>query len=153
MWITLTVANVKERFAGAEYNSVTAAALNTGQDATTLVEQSISRITNEVRGYIPSSTPRGENGTIPDELERSALALIVYDVLTRLPSLKALLTEERKDAEAAAREQLKLCSRGDFRVTPPETAAAPEDQPPVNKISVINSRERTATRTTMSGLT
>jgi hypothetical protein len=127
-WISITAADLKTRFAGAEYNSVTAAALNTGQAAADLVTEEISSAINEVRGYIPPNVPRGEDGTIPDELKRATLALIVYAILTRLPNLKSLLDERRVAAYADALELLKQCASGKFRVTPPETEAPAAEQ-------------------------
>lgn len=151
-WISITAAKVKTRFAGAEYNSVTAAALNSGQVAADLVTDEINRATNKVRGFIPLHVARGEAGTVPDELESETLALIVYAILTRLPNLKSLLDERRVAAYADALELLKQCANGKFRVTPPETEAPAAEQASASNIETQQSRARVANRAAVNGL-
>lgn len=149
-WITPQ--SIKERLAGAEYNSVTNAALNTGQLGETIVNNELSRIIKLVRGYVGKKNVLGDGDTIPDELENAALALLVYQILTRIPGLKGLLTDERKDAQKEAMRLLRDVAGGDFVIVPPANTAPASDQPAARGTIGVIRKGRTPTRRRYEGL-
>lgn len=150
MWIEVTSADVKNRLSGAEYNGVTAAALASGQVAATVVAAQITGVVNYIRGFVPAGVPRGDGETIPDELLDAALAMIVYRILTRLPNLKSLLDQSRKDANEAAEKLMRDVAGGRFRLVTPSD---PDDaQPAGTGVEQVGTTTRTATRETMRGL-
>ena len=149
-WTTVTSAAVKNRLSGAEYNGVTAAALASGQTAEGVVAAQITDVVNFIRGFVPLNVPRGEGETIPDEMVDAALAMLVYRILTRLPGLKMLLDQARKDANDAAEKLLRDMSRGVFRLVLPTTEAAA--QAAGSSMQALTTTPRTATRATLGGL-
>jgi len=149
-WTTLTSDDVKNRLSGAEYSGVTSAALASGQTAEGVVAEQITGVVNYVRGFVPASVPRGDGETIPDEMKDAALAMIVYRILTRLPSLKLLLDDARKSANEAAEKLLRDMAAGRFRLIAPTDAAA--SQAAGARIAQVGTTTRRATRETMTGL-
>ena len=149
-WTTLDSDDVKNRLSGAEYAGVTSAALASGQTAAGVVAEQISGVVNYVRGFVPASVPRGDGETIPDELKDAALAMIVYRILTRLPSLKLLLDDARKSANEAAEKLLRDVAAGRFRLIAPTDPAA--SQAAGATIAQVGTTTRKATRQTMNGL-
>lgn len=150
MWITLDSDDVKNRLSGAEYAGVTSAALASGQTAAGVVAEQIAGVINYVRGFIPPGTARGDGETIPDELADAALAMIVYRILTRLPSLKMLLDDARKSANDAAEKLMRDVAAGRFRIVAAATVDA--DQPGTATIGVITETTRVAGRANLAGL-
>ena len=138
-WIELTSTALKELMAGPEFSAVTSAAKGTGQDAEEMVENVIARVVKMARGYIGAKRAVGPEGTIPDEVEAACLAMARVDVLTRLPGLKHLLTDERKSAAKDGLSLLKAVGRGEFVIV--ETDEPAEDQPAAPRVSVISTRE------------
>lgn len=153
-WISLTSTQAKARLAGAEYNAIKAAALNSGQDADTLVTDTLSRVVKDVRGYVGGCSRNllGDGDTIPDELEDAALALFVYRFLTRLPNMKALLDPQRVAAYGDALKKLEQTAACKFAIVQPTTPAADEEQSGGGNMEVIASRTRVAKREGTAGL-
>ena len=150
-YIELTAATVAQRLAGAELTALKTAALSSGQDGETLLADCISRTVAEVRGYVAAHRANvlGEGATIPDELEDSALALVVYKFITRLPGLKALLDERRVKAYEDALSRLREVAAGKFLVVAPVTQAAAQAGGSTIK---SNGRTRLLTRERLGGL-
>jgi len=154
MWITLDSTRAKQRLSGAEYNALKSAALNSGQDADTLVTELLARVTQEVRGYVAGCKANllGADGTIPDETEDSALALFVYRFISRLPNMKSLLDERRVKSYEDALTHLRQVAACKFGIVPPESGDASTSQAnPVN-METVRSNTRKVTRDTMGGL-
>jgi len=149
-WETLDSDDVKNRLSGAEYAGVTSAALASGQTAAGVVAAQITDVIKYVRGFVPDNVPRGDGETIPDEMKDAALAMIVYRILTRLPSLKMLLDDARKSANDAAEKLLRDMAAGRFKLVSPTTAAA--DQAAGSKIATITETTRVAGRANLAGL-
>lgn len=150
MWIEIET--IKQRLAGPEYNAVTSAALNTAQDGETLVNAETLRVVKLVRGYVGKRNILGTGDTIPDELENAALALIVVNILTRLPGLKSLLTKERTEAAKDAMRILRDVSAGGMVIVPPETAASSDAQPGASIISTVQAAPKRYTRENLGNL-
>lgn len=149
-WITPST--IKERLAGPEYNAVTKAALNTGQVGETLVANELSRVIKLVRGYVGKKNVLGDGDTIPDELEDAALALLVYQILTRIPGLKNLLTDERTGAQKDALRLLRDVAAGDFVIVPPDNAAPATEQPSARGTISMTRRKGRNSRAKYQGL-
>lgn len=154
MWIALTRAKLQEKLTGSEYSSVKSAALGSGQVADTLIDEALSRVTQEVRGYVSGCVRNilGPEGTIPDELEDAALAMALIRFLNRIPSLKSLMSPPRMEAEKQALELMKQVAMCRFGIVAPETPAADALQASGAGMEVIGSRARTAKRSQTAGL-
>ena len=145
MWITPT--SITERLGGPEYDGVTKAALKMGQTGEQLVANELARTLTFVRGYVGRRNVLGPDNTIPDELESATLALLVFNILTRIPGLKLLLTDERKEAQKDALKLLRDVAAGDFVIVPPLVRAPTPEQPEVRgMISVSRKQPRVFSR-------
>ena len=144
-WITLTEAHVTACLSGVELSAWRKAALAPGQADP--VADALTRVTNEVRGYIRASMvgTLDAGNTIPDELLDSAMALVVAKLSTRLP---IPLTQERKDARDAAMDQLKDVAARRFRLA---TSLEPaQDQP--GGVELASGDGQRPTSTQLNGL-
>lgn len=141
-WITLTAAHLKGKISDAEYGSVTAASLATGQTAAAIVEEELESTTVMVRGYVSGfrGNVLGEAGTIPDEVKDAALCIMRHKVFTRVPGLKRLLDEGRVREYEDAIKLLRDVAAGRFRIVGPTTAAPTEEQAGGGTVSVITKR-------------
>lgn len=120
-WITITTAAVQSRLADAELDAARTAAVAEGQ-ADPLTEV-IERVISEVRGRVAANSANvlGESGTIPDECEDAALALITFRLYSRLP---VTIPDARKEAKSDALTFLAAVAAGQVAIIPPSTAAA-----------------------------
>ncbi|MFZ2276297.1 MAG: hypothetical protein WAW39_00805 [Prosthecobacter sp.] len=125
-WITPTLQECKDRIPK-EWPSLSSAAKTQGQDAEALAQKVIDTQVTRVRGRVPVDVKRGEDGTIPNELESAFFALWVYEFITKLPSMRSLLDDLRVKAWEKAFDELDRLSAGKIQVVPPVTAA-PLDQ-------------------------
>ena len=123
-WIVLTEDHVKACLSGVELAAWRKAALAPGQ--TDPVPDALNRVTNEIRGYIRASLVGNldAGNSIPDELLETAMALVIAQLSTRLP---IVLTDDRKAARDAAKDQLKDVAARRFRLADSPTPA--QDQP------------------------
>ena len=91
-WISLSVADVKNRLAGVEVAALQTAALASGQtDPTASI---ISGVVLEVKGRLRNKMTCASGEVVPDNLKHHTLAIIVHRLCTRLP-LGQLLTPAR----------------------------------------------------------
>ena len=83
MWITITETHLKTRLSDPELTAFKSVALAAGQ--ANPVSEIIADVTNLIRGYVANCQRNrlGSDGTIPDKLLSSALAIIVMQVMTR----------------------------------------------------------------------
>jgi hypothetical protein len=125
-WITLSVANVTNgRLSAAEITKVNAIA----SDPTSIADL-IPSVSRYVTGFIPKESPIGLDGTIPDELQEAACAIIVWRFVTQIPG-STLANENREKAKTDAENFLKgPVARGDFRIVPPDTLAPEQPTTP-----------------------
>jgi hypothetical protein len=151
-WITLTESKVEARLTKPELAALLTAARQDDQTDAGLLAAAISAVTAEVRGYVAACAKNtlGESGTIPEELESAALALIRRHLFTRLPALRNLYDAIREQETKDALERLRDTAACKFAIVPPVTAAPEQAAGP--GVQVISSRTRIATREGLSGL-
>lgn len=151
MWTSLTSSQLAERFAGPELDAIKNAALAEGQDADTLLDNALARITATVRGYVGGCAKNslGPDGTIPDELTDAALALAVYQILTRLPGMGGLLDEKRASNRDEALTLLRDVSACKFAILQPESPATAQ---PASGTITFTAPPRQFTRESLKGV-
>lgn len=150
-WITLTTAAIETRLTEPELGALTSAATVTGQTKEGLIAGAVEAVTAEVRGYVAacSTNTLGPAGTIPYELESSALALVRRYLFTRLPRMKALFDEIRQKECEDALQRLRDTAACRFAIVPPEEAGP---QAGSGGVTLISHRPRIAGRKELSGL-
>lgn len=152
-WNELTLTRVKDKLLKAEYDALSTVSLPTGRTWSAMSTAELASTSNQVRGYCPPGTARGDGTTIPDELEDAALAFFRMKMFTRFPELKRLWTKERQEEYLQAIALLERWADGKYHVAPPATAADPEDQGSSSAgAEQIATRSRRYTRDTMAGL-
>lgn len=151
-WNTITIADVQNKLAAAEYAAVTTASLPDGKTGSDVVNEEITNAIQEVRGYVAGRVANvaGEGSTVPDELRDTTLVIIRYRVFTRLPGMKRLLDELRVKEYDEALRKLRDVSAGRFRVVDPETPAA--DQASGSSIQVVSKTQPWGRRRNTHGL-
>lgn len=150
-WIALTAADVQRQLSGAELTALKTAAKASSQDGDTILSEAITDVTRKVRGYVAACQRNvlGDGTTIPDELKASAIALVRDFLFTRLPGLKDLYDDARKDATKNAMAELRDVAACKFLIVQPETAAANQAGGPA--VELVESRARNATRERTKG--
>lgn len=146
MWIEITAADVQTRLAGAELSAYRSAGMAAGQ-ADPLPEI-ISAVVNEVRGYVAACARNtlGAGATIPDKLKSTALAMVRYRLITRLP---LTIGEERKQEYRDALDLLREVAACRFAVEEPET---PEESEAIaTSLPSMGTRTRNFTRELQDG--
>ncbi len=103
MWVELTEGNVKTRLPGPELAMLSTAHLAPGQQSPLC--EIIAGVVAEVRGHVGACATNVMDtnaAKIPKELEQSALTLIRWRLLGRLPNTDQLINEaRRKDYDTA----------------------------------------------------
>lgn len=145
-WVTITEADVQTRLAGAELSSYRSAAKAQGQ--VDPLPEIISNVVAEVRGHIAACERNtlGDGETIPEKLMHTALALIRYRLITRLP---LTVSEERKEEYRDATELLHRVADCKFAVEEPETAS--DDEVIASSSPSFTERTRNFTRADQDG--
>lgn len=151
-WTTLTQDDIARRLTSAEMAAVTTSATATGQTPGEILSGAIASTTREVRGYVAaySANVLGPEGTLPDELEGAALALLRRYLYTRLPGTSRLMDEARRKETDDALAQLRDVAAGRFRIVPP-ASAAPE-QAAAGGVTLVHHRPTIAGRNQTAGL-
>lgn len=150
-WSALTVADIETRLTEPEVSALTSAATVAGQTKESLIAGAVEAVTAEVRGYVAACNVNvlGPTGTIPVELESSALALIRRYLFTRLPRMKSLFDEIRQKECEDALQRLRDTAGCRFAIVPPDEAGP---QAGSGGVTLISSRQRIAGRKELSGL-
>jgi len=118
-WIQITETDILESEGGPTVTAARGSLLNAGQ--TDPLPGIISAVTQEVRGRVAAGNyTLGAGETVPAVLENSAVDLVVYRLLSRLPNLRTKHWQER--AEAAEKRLLEV-AKGLFAIPEPETPA------------------------------
>lgn len=153
-WAALTEAKVQNRLSAAELTALKTAAIAGSQTAAAILAAGIEAVTGEVRGYVAAcrNNQLGEAGTIPEELEATALALLRRHLFTRLPAMKGLFDDLRQQEATDALQRLRDVAACKFAIVPPTDAAPAAEQAGGSGTTLIHSRTRIATRETMAGL-
>lgn len=144
-WISLTVADVNTRLAGAELTALQSAALATGQPDPT--EDIVGKVIKECRGRLRNQTRLEEGNTIPDNWAHHCLAVIRYRLYTRLP-LAQFLTAPRQREYDDAMEAFKQLGP----ILPDEPTVAEAAPAVVAALPHITPRTLQFTREAQSGL-
>jgi hypothetical protein len=153
-WITPTLAQCQERLSGPEWQALSRAAKQAGQDGEDMAQVIIDNTVTRIRGRV-SARPEnqlGAAGTIPDELMTAFLALWVYDFITRLPGMKTLLDDRRVEAWKNAESELRHVAEGKIKLVQPTSPASAELQASGGTVEVVSSTTRRVTRSNTSGL-
>jgi phage gp36-like protein len=132
-WITLSADDLLRSLSGPERQALQSAALGAGQSSP--LPGILADITQEIRGYLAArpEASLGPAGTIPPSLTTAALSRARFEAFTRLPVTRALLTEDRVEANKQAIALLRDVAAGRFRVESPE-GLHPEPGPAVRVI-------------------
>lgn len=94
-WSELTPTDVMREFNAAEESAYTSAGGKSADD----LGQIVGTVVDEIRGAIRSGRyPLGADGTIPDSLAGTAIAMARWRFLLSLPGVHGLTTPEREDA-------------------------------------------------------
>ncbi len=130
MWITLTADAVKTRLTKPELTALLGAARQAEQTDAGLLAEAASSVASEVRGYVSACSRNrlGPEGTIPEELLGSSLALVRRYLFTRLPGMKSLYDEVRQKETEDALTRLRDTAKGFFAVVAPESPAPAAEQ-------------------------
>jgi hypothetical protein len=128
-WITLTVADVARKLTGPELEACRTAAIEAAQPdpVPLLIEDAVGKI----RGYCAtcSRNKLGPANTIPERLVDTALVLIRWSALNRMPDV-GLTTEARRTEYTDAISLLKEVAACDFTIEAPDSPAGEENSPP-----------------------
>lgn len=121
-WITLSESDLGERLAAAELTALQSAA--TGTHGNT-VPDVMTSVVAEVRGRVAANKQNllGAAGTIPEELRSAALAIARWRALSRLPGVRSLQDDARRQEYTDALALLAAVARGEFAVEQPDEAA------------------------------
>lgn len=148
-WNTLSSAQVISEggFSSDEKTKLETAA-GTGADLDSVLDSVI----DTVRGTIAAAgmTP-GSSGTIPDSLRQDVIAAVRWSWLISFPSLAALQTDARRDANERAQDRFDAISEGKRRVENADGESnAPS--PSIKDIAGDDPPDREFTKETMDGL-
>lgn len=126
-WITLVPDDLAERLAAPEYDAVRKAAIGVyGQEQAKVLADVVAEVRGRVAACARNSL--GPAGTIPSELRAAALAIFRWRFLTRVPGLKALLTDARRDEYNDALRLLEATAACKYAVEqPPDGQVEPVD--------------------------
>jgi len=145
-WVTITVEDVKSRFAIDELQALQEEQVGDGQADP--IEELIAETVDLVRGYVGVHNSLGDGDTIPAKLRSIVLNIIRYEALNRLGQEA---TEDRKESYKQAFAVLKLVKDGQFTVAEPEVVDTEEASgKPAPLIS--SSRSRTLGRSWEDGI-
>lgn len=142
-WITFTASTVAQRVLGPEMSALKTAARGAGQDGDDLLNDQVSRVIQEIRGRVAACDKNtlGVAGTIPDELEDAAVAIVIFRFCTRLAAAaERLITERREMAYNDALKLLNDVAACRLAIVPPTTPAPDEQQAGGPGITLITSR-------------
>jgi hypothetical protein len=144
MWNELTADAIKGRLTKPELTALLTAAKQAEQTEEGLLADAISSVVSEVRGYVAAChrNQLGAEGTIPDELLSSALALLRRHLFTRLPNMKSLYDDIRQTETKDALERLRDTAACKFAIVQPVSPAPSAEQAGGASISVVSSRTR-----------
>ncbi len=151
-WITITETDLYGSLTGPELTAVQSAALNAGQSDP--VPEKILEAVQEIRGRVAAcqnnrlgDLTQGEQ--IPEELKPTALAIVRYRVLLRLP-LSSLVTPQREREYTDALTLLSAVAACKFRIEQPANFSTQIIAGPA--VTLASSEERKMTRDSMRGL-
>ena len=118
MWITLQPDDLASRLAAAEYAALQTAAVGAYGNT---IPNVLNDVIAEVRGRVAAckSNQLGPEGTIPEELKATALAIARWRCLSRLPGMKSMQDEARRVEYSDALALLADVAKCAFAITQP----------------------------------
>ena len=125
-WITLTPDQIPVR---ADEREQVDAAVGRGDTLPEIIASTVRTI----RGRVSVRNPLGAEGTIPDELEEAAKAIIAWRYLAQAAA-DDLLTKGRETGNTNGMADLKAVATGDIKIVPPEDYAPHQAQSPSPRI-------------------
>lgn len=127
-WITLTRDDLKGRLTKPELDRLPSAARAQGISSEEILNNAVSAVVREIRGYVAVRNPLGVAGTIPDELENAAMPLMRRAIFGRIPGLEELYDKVRQEETKDAILLLGRVADGRFAIVAPVTEAPVEEQ-------------------------
>jgi hypothetical protein len=150
-WNTISISDVMDEFSPQEQ-----ASFNTLQGQSTTQASILTKVVNSSRGHIKAGGNQLDAaGTVPDQLRNEIIDITIWRWLKKFPQLKALQTDQRRDAYNEAMKTLKEVSKVDsgYKVEVPNAATADSSTPaPVNSIRVVSGNSRQMKRCQTDGL-
>ncbi|MDR2981861.1 MAG: DUF1320 domain-containing protein [Puniceicoccales bacterium] len=148
-WISLTVERVASRLTGPEMDAVESAAKDPRQPDP--LKEVVEFTVNEIRGRVKACRKNklGPAGTIPDQLVGTALAIIRFRLLSRLP-VPALNTPAREKEYDDAIKLLADVASCKFALEVPDELGP--EQMPGGGSPHVRSRPRIFSRKKQSGI-
>ena len=146
-WISITEDDVLTRVSGPEAQAYRTAAKASGQEDP--LPEVIAAVVDEVRGYVSACRENslGADGKIPPRLKHTALAMIRWRLINRLPiRSEALLDTRRHDNDEAIR-LLQRVAECKYRVEDPDTGESTQILKPT-----ISGRKRKFGRDNQRGI-
>lgn len=146
MWREITQADVEGVLSAPELAAYQAAAAAESQDP---MADAITAVVNQCRGYIADNAANqlAEGLTLPERVHLSALHIIRVELLTRL-DIEA--SRDRADAKRDAIRFFERVAEGKVAIEAPAGAVEASGSSP--SMETLNSRERIADRSKLSGL-
>lgn len=146
MWREITQADVEGVLSAPELAAYQAAAAAESQDP---MADAITAVVNQCRGYIADNAANqlAEGLTLPERVHLSALHIIRVELLTRL-DIEA--SRDRADAKRDAIRFFERVAEGKVAIEAPAGAVEPSGSTPT--METLNSRDRLADRSKLSGL-
>lgn len=150
-WITIAVTDLNDYLVGAQVNALRTAALASGQaDPFNAVMPAVAaRVRAEVQGCKTNQISATAN-TVPPDLKRETIMLILEAMQARLPTLK--LTEDQQRQIERAYEYLRRVAKCEVPIEQPSDPLSPSNVQQGGGIEVASKTDRIATREKMSGL-
>ena len=141
-WITLTPNDLTERLTAPEYSAIKTAATGSFGNP---VPDVLAGVVAEVRGRVAACARNrlGPEGTIPEELRATALAIARWRVLSRLPGVGSLQDDARRHEYQDALALLGDVAACRFAIVQPAETADGETGGAAAELAV-SSRRRTS---------
>jgi len=124
-WRALTVADIKKKLSGGEYENVEAQLTETG----VTVQSVIDSATDYIRGFVAANPDNtlGPVGTIPSRLIDSAVAYIIPELYGHTVGMMLDQDDVRTKAAARADKVFNAVANKKFAIDEPETASTEEE--------------------------
>jgi hypothetical protein len=150
-WIVIAATDLNDYLVGAQVNALRTAALAAGQaDPFNAVMPAVAaRVRAEVQGCKTNQISATAN-SVPPDLKRETVLLILEAMQTRLPSLK--LTEDQRSQIDRAYDYLKRIARCEVPISQPDDPLSPSNVQKGGDAELVTKTDRVATRAKLDGL-
>jgi hypothetical protein len=150
-WITLAESDLNDYLVAPQAAALTSAALAAGQADpwTNIMTDVVNEIRSAIRGN-PRNLVSMTALSIPPDLKRTAMALIVERIQGRIPQVQ--LTEDQRKAADIARHVIERIQDGKVVITMPPDPLVPDDQQRGAPVAVVHADRRLFSRRKLRGL-